>query len=218
MAGDRETKCPRCGKTVSSEATRCWSCGEDLSTGGELSRTEAPRRSPVSAAPAGDAEMLFEGRDSALTLVRPAVVPALLIAGASVFWAAVGGAMDNGAPRRLVAAVSLTVIIVAVLRCLLVWLAFWNRKYTVTSDRVEHESGVLRKSSRNMDLWRVREVACERTFVERVFGLGRVVIVSLDTAAARVVVGPIRQARQLYDKLKKAQLEADRRRGAARLE
>ena len=220
VADEKETKCPHCGETIDAGAMECRSCGENLETprAGGSSPTEAVRRSPQSRGPVVDAEVLFEGRESAFTLVRPAAIAALWIVGASVFWAVVGGAMQKTGLKQVVAAASLAIIVVALARCLFVWLAFRNRKYTITSDRIEYEHGVLRKSVRNMDMWRVRDLAHEQTFVESLFGLGRVIILSSDKDAASVVIGPMRPSRQVYDSLKRVHLEADRRRRAVHLE
>lgn len=214
MASETERKCPRCGQAIEALAAECPFCGESL----EKPATEAPRRPQETRAPLVDAELLFEGRDSAFTLVQPAAVAVLWIAGASVFWAFVGGLIRGTGPKRLVAAVSLAVMLVALIRCLFAWLAFRNRKYTITSDRIEHEHGVLRRSVRNIDMWRVRDLAHEQLFLESIFGLGRVVIVSADQDAASLVIGPMRHSKQVYDRLKKVHLEADRRRRTVRLE
>ncbi len=218
MDAAKEKKCPFCGETIKAEATKCRFCGEFLEPRDRSSPAEPAARAPEGGAGGIDAEMLFEGRCSGFALVRPVLETAAAIAVAAVFWALVGGRLERIDLKQLVSAAALAIVVIALLRLLFVWLDFINRKYTITGERIEHEQGVLRKSFRNMDMWRVQDVAYEQTLVERVFGLGRVKIRSSDKDTQLMVVGPIREAKQLYDKLKKAQIDADRRRGVVHLE
>jgi len=55
-----------------------------------------------------------------------------------------------------------------------VWpaLAWWNRTYTLTNERLATRTGVLRRSGRDIPLTRVNDVAFEQGVVDRLFRAG----------------------------------------------
>jgi uncharacterized membrane protein YdbT with pleckstrin-like domain len=75
------------------------------------------------------------------------------------------------------------------------------QRYTLTSARLEIERGVFHKRYESLELWRVREVLLAQTLAERLRGSGRITLLSGDPAHASTVVGPVANARALYDAL-----------------
>jgi uncharacterized membrane protein YdbT with pleckstrin-like domain len=55
-----------------------------------------------------------------------------------------------------------------------VWptVAWWNRTYTLTNERLATRTGVLRRSGRDIPLTRINDVAFEQGIVDRMFGAG----------------------------------------------
>jgi uncharacterized membrane protein YdbT with pleckstrin-like domain len=55
-----------------------------------------------------------------------------------------------------------------------VWpaLAWWNRTYTLTNERLATRTGILRRSGRDIPLTRINDVAFEQGIVDRMFGAG----------------------------------------------
>jgi membrane protein YdbS with pleckstrin-like domain len=83
------------------------------------------------------------------------------------------------------------------------------QRFTLTSRRLEIESGIVSRRVEHVELWRVREVRFVQGLLERVHGAGRVALV---TGNASMTVGPVVNARPLYDALLEARLS---QRGAA---
>jgi membrane protein YdbS with pleckstrin-like domain len=77
-------------------------------------------------------------------------------------------------------------------------------RYTVTSQRLEIERGILGKQYESIDLFRVRDVGLEQSLLERLRGVGRITVVSNDPVEPVLVVGPVGSARRLYDQLRDA--------------
>lgn len=50
--------------------------------------------------------------------------------------------------------------------------AWWNRTYTLTTERLATRTGVLRRSGRDIPLTRINDVAFEQGILDRVFGAG----------------------------------------------
>ncbi len=55
-----------------------------------------------------------------------------------------------------------------------VWpaLAWWNRSYTLTSERLATRTGILRRSGRDIPLNRINDVAFDQGILDRIFGCG----------------------------------------------
>jgi uncharacterized membrane protein YdbT with pleckstrin-like domain len=55
-----------------------------------------------------------------------------------------------------------------------VWpvLAWWNRTYTLTNERLATRTGVLRRSGRDIPLTRINDVAFDQGIVDRIVGAG----------------------------------------------
>lgn len=215
-----EKKCPFCGEMIKAEAVKCRFCGEHLETplGGRLSGAESARQTPLGHAVATDSEVFFEGNVSRFALVRPTIATVFLLAVAVAV--AHFGSQVVKVPEypRLPIAVGAGIAIVSLLYWVYKWLDLINKVYRITNDRIELEEGIFSKSIENIDMWRVQDLAFNQSLIQRILGLGRIHILSSDKSKPLMPVGPIYNAKDLYNKLKKAQLEADRRRGVIHVE
>jgi membrane protein YdbS with pleckstrin-like domain len=77
-------------------------------------------------------------------------------------------------------------------------------RYTLTAQRLEVERGILGKRFESVDLWRVRDVVLEQDVLERLRGVGRITVISSDQLEPELLVGPVQEARPLYDRLRDA--------------
>ena len=77
-------------------------------------------------------------------------------------------------------------------------------RYRLTAQRLEVERGILGKRYESIDLWRVRDVVLEQSLLERLRGVGRITVVSTDEVEPELLVGPVPEAKALYDLLRDA--------------
>jgi len=215
-----QKKCPFCGEMIKEDAIKCRFCGEFLETpaGGRLSQAEHARQTPQGHAVGTDTEVFFEGNLSHIALVGPTIGAIFLIVMAILVGVAIGAVAKGSVARSNLWLVAAGIGFIALLYWIFKWLDFKNKVFRITNDRIEYEHGIVAKSVQNMDLWRIQDIALNVNFLQRMFGAGRIIILSSDKDTPVITVGPIYNARQLYDKLKKAQLEADRRRGVVHIE
>lgn len=76
--------------------------------------------------------------------------------------------------------------------------------YAVGPQRIEIERGILGKRVESVDLFRVRDVVFEQSLVERMRGVGRITVFSSDHVEPTLQIGPVRDAKWLYTRLRDA--------------
>ncbi len=69
-------------------------------------------------------------------------------------------------------------------------LAWWNRTYTLTTERLATRTGVLRRSGRDIPLTRINDVAFEQGILDRMVGAGTLKV-SAASEEGTVVLGDI---------------------------
>jgi len=76
------------------------------------------------------------------------------------------------------------------------------QRFVLTARRLEIERGILSRRVERIELWRVRDVQLHRGPFEKVRGAGRLTLfVARASAEATVTLGPVANARSLYEAL-----------------
>lgn len=90
--------------------------------------------------------------------------------------------------------------------------------YKVTTERIELERGWISKRVDNLDLFRAKDIRLSIGILDRVLGIGNVIVVSRDSTDSVLALKGLHDPRPLYDRLKKEFVRADRRRGVVHIE
>jgi uncharacterized membrane protein YdbT with pleckstrin-like domain len=127
--------------------------------------------------------------DTAITTSPPDLTQATHSADSSTLWADQEGQVVNTTTFLLCAL--LIWLLVPALYAIWRWALTNAHVYQLTSQRLIERSGLLSKDTQTLELYRVKDIAIEQPFLQRLFGRGRVVLMTSDRTTPRVVLSAI---------------------------
>ena len=95
------------------------------------------------------------------------------------------------------------------------WLVVKNTTFRLTSERLITERGILNKTTDTLELYRVRDQQVTQPFLQRLFGLHTIQLLTTDTSTPSVVIDYVPLELGLQDKFR-AQVEECRTRKRVR--
>jgi len=229
---DLQTRqCPFCAETIQARAIKCRFCDEFLNSGrAKALEANSEPNSQSSEAEETNDDVLFEGRPS-LWGMAGAVIKGLffiVVAGLLVKLpledmanALLGLKLTESQALafgryRVIAGVALAVLVMLFLVIKMVRLKMIY--YEVTAERIEWGRGIFDRRVDNLDMFRVIDLKMRRTVFDCILGIGTVGLITTDKTDPEFVFEKIRDSRRLYDIIKKASLEADKRSGVIHVE
>ncbi len=90
--------------------------------------------------------------------------------------------------------------------------------YEVTPDRIEWARGVFDRHVDNIDMFRVVDLKLRRSLLECLLGIGTVILITSDDSDPEFEFVKVNRCRCLYDVLKEAGLNADKKRSVIHVE
>ncbi len=90
--------------------------------------------------------------------------------------------------------------------------------YEVTPDRIEWARGVFDRHVDNIDMFRVVDLKLRRSLLECLLGIGTVILITTDDSDPEFEFVKVNRCRSLYDALKEAGLNADKKRNVLHVE
>ena len=117
---------------------------------------------------------------------------------------------------RVIAGIGLAALVVLILLMKILWLKMTH--YEVSADRIEYSRGILDRRVDNLDMFRVLDLKLRRSLLDCIVGVGTVGLITTDKTDPEFTFKKIRNSRRLYDIIKKASLDADRRSSVIHLE
>lgn len=100
------------------------------------------------------------------------------------------------------------------LAVLFYWLRSLSRHYRITTERVVVESGILSKTTEQVDLYRITDYVVERPFGQRLLGTGNLALEAMDRTTPQLRITAIRtDVMDLYERIRQATEREKKRRG-----
>lgn len=143
-------------------------------------------------------------------LVATAALIAMSAAAAAAHWKA-----RPGSGMSLAAAAPLALLAPILGYAGLLWWRNRSRVYELSSERLRMTQGILNKRTDDLELYRVRDSALLEPLVQRLFGLGTIVLQTSDRSHPAVSIEAVADSKRIFDELRRA-VEAVRQKKGAR--
>jgi hypothetical protein len=232
---DLQTKpCPFCAETIQAAAVKCRFCGEFLNTEKAKALQADPDADPESSEQEQEQEeddgILFAGRPSLWGMASAVVKGIIVLAFA---WLLIRLPLESYANSllnlkltatqafaisryRMITggAIGALVILILLLKALKLKMIY----YEVSADRIEWSRGILDRRVDNVDMFRVVDLKMRRSLLDCILGVGTIELITTDKTDPEFEFEKIQDCRYLYDVIKKASLDADRKTGVVHLE
>ena len=88
------------------------------------------------------------------------------------------------------------------------WLLFglpWTfTKYTCSPEKFVVQSGILKQREDEIRLYRIMDLTLERTFLQRIFGLGTITCDTVDKSSPQLIIRNVKDSRRVKDLISNA--------------
>jgi hypothetical protein len=112
-------------------------------------------------------------------------------------------------------------LVLIVVGLLIMWvpvLIIRSVRYRISNYRIDYERGIFGKKIDTLELWHVEDIRMEQKFIERLLGVGTILVISNDTSTPKLPLHGIPHPRPLFESLKQRIIAVKRQRGVVKMD
>lgn len=161
-----------------------------------------------------DERLIYKGHPSMATIfgsvALTAVIFGVIIVGLIFGW------QHIPEPNWRYAALGL--LLIPLLFLLIKWIGLQFLTYEITSERIKVTKGILSRRTDELELYRVKDTSLIEPLLLRMFGVGNILIITIDAGNPNLELNGIRDAKNVREQLRDSIEECRVRKGARVME
>src|SRR4051794_23889719 len=114
--------------------------------------------------------------------------------------------------------VSALFVVAGLIMLFIPYLIVKSVRYRITNYRIDFERGIFGKKIDTLELWHVEDIRFDQSFVDRLMGVGNLLVVSSDETTPQLHMHGLPNPRPLFETLKQRVIAVKRSRGVLKMD
>ena len=113
---------------------------------------------------------------------------------------------------------SLALVVLGLIMLFIPYLIVKSVRYRITNYRIDFERGIFGKKIDTLELWHVEDIRFDQSFLDRILGVGNLMVVSSDETTPQLRMHGLPNPRPLFETLKQRVISVKRSRGVLKVD
>jgi membrane protein YdbS with pleckstrin-like domain len=113
---------------------------------------------------------------------------------------------------------SLVLVVLGLIMLFIPYLIVKSVRYRITNYRIDFERGIFGKKIDTLELWHVEDIRFDQSFLDRILGVGNLMVVSSDETTPQLRMHGLPNPRPLFETLKQRVIAVKRSRGVLKVD
>lgn len=109
-------------------------------------------------------------------------------------------------------------VVVALILLFIPVLIVKSLRYRISNYRIDFERGIFGKRIDTLELWHVEDIRFDQSFLDRILGVGNLMVVSHDDTTPKLYMHGLPNPRPLFETLKQRVIAVKRQRGVVKMD